>query len=269
MCKVKTILAISLGILATSAVFVDTMPSNLPLSNNTFRTGEELNFKVHYGFINAAKASFRIDNNLHKQGDKTCYKVEIEGRTIGSEDFFSKVRDKWGSYIDTATMIPEKSYRNIQEGKYDLKEVVWFYQDKGVAVRNVDNVKKEQYNTPKNVHDIVSGYYYLRQINFEKYNVGDTVKILAFFENKNFDFKLKYLGKTQVKTDNGKFRAILLSPIMPKNDLFSGENSVKLWMSDDQNKIPLLCKTSTVLGTIDVDLESYKGLRYPLTSKIN
>jgi Protein of unknown function (DUF3108) len=164
-------------------------------------------------------------------------------------------------------LIPEQCYRNIREGKYDLKEVVSFYQDQGLAIRKVDS-KTEKFNTAKNVHDIVSGYYYIRSMDLTKYNTGDTIKVFAFFESKNFDFKLKYLGKQKVKSDQGEFNAIVLSPIMPKNDLFSGENSVKMWLSDDKNKIPVKCKAYTVLGSIDIDLESFSGLRYSLSSKI-
>lgn len=265
--KSKIFIAITMTLLVSSFVHVDVAPINAPLVNTSFKRGEELTFKVHYGFINAARAVFRIDNGFHKIGDKTCYKVEIEGKTIGSFDFFTKVRDKWGSYIDTSSMIPEQCYRNIREGKYDLKEVVSFYQDQGLAIRKVDS-KTEKFNTAKNVHDIVSGYYYIRSMDLTKYNTGDTIKVFAFFESKNFDFKLKYLGKQKVKSDQGEFNAIVLSPIMPKNDLFSGENSVKMWLSDDKNKIPVKCKAYTVLGSIDIDLESFSGLRYPLSSKI-
>lgn len=267
--KNKIIILVGILFLVCSFIHVDTKPINPPLTNTSFKKGEQLTFKVHYGFVNAARAVFRIDNSLYKIGDKTCYKIEVDGKTIGSFDFFTKVRDKWGTYVDTATMIPEKSYREIKEGKYDLKETVSYFQDQGLAVRRVDETKKEQYSTPKNVHDIVSGYYYIRSMDFTKVRIGDTVKVLAFFENKNFDFRMKYLGKTKIETDKGQFNSLILSPIMPPNDLFSGENSVKLWISDDKNKIPLKCKTSTILGSIDVDLESYSGLRYPLTSKIS
>ncbi|HTF80698.1 MAG TPA: DUF3108 domain-containing protein, partial [Cytophagales bacterium] len=178
------------------------------MTNTSFKRGEQLTFKVHYGFVNAARAVFKIDNSLYKIGEKTCYRIEVEGKTIGSFDFFTKVRDKWGSYVDTATMIPEKSYRNIKEGKYDLKEAVSFFQDQGIAVRRIDDTKKEQYNTAKNVHDIVSGYYYIRSMDFTKRRVGDTIKVYAFFENKNFDFKMKYLGKAKVETEQGNFNSI-------------------------------------------------------------
>jgi Protein of unknown function (DUF3108) len=266
--KNKILILFSLLLLISSFVHVD-VPYNAPLSNTSFKKGEELTFKIHYGFVNAARAVFKIDNSIYRIGDKTCYRIEVEGKTIGSFDFFTKVRDRWGTFVDTATMIPEKSYRTIKEGKYDLKESVSFFQDRGIAVRKVDDTKREQYDTPRNVHDIVSGYYYIRSMDFTKLRLNDTIKVLAFFENKNFDFRMKYLGKAKIDTDQGKFSAIVLSPIMPPNDLFSGENSVKLWISDDKNKIPLKCKTSTILGSIDVDLESYSGLRYPLSSKIS
>nr|HAD49772.1 DUF3108 domain-containing protein [Algoriphagus sp.] len=52
------------------------------------------------------------------------------------------------------------------------------------------------------------------------------------------------------------------SPQLPKNNLFRGEYPVKVWVTQDQNKIPVKIKANLFLGSINLDIKSAKGLRY-------
>lgn len=237
---------------------------NLPLKNTTFKAGEKLVYRVHYGFLNAGRAELEIHNKFYKINDKICYKINVYGKSIGSFDFFTRIRDHWGTYIDTASLIPLQSYRYVQEGKYKLKEEIYYDQELHKATRKVEGQKDELFSIATNVQDIVSGYYYLRAMDFTKFVVGDTINIDAFFENKGYAFQMKYLGIEELDTDIGKYKSYVISPIMPPNPFFKGDNSVKVWVTADLNKIPLKAKASTYLGAIEMDIEHAKGLRYEL-----
>lgn len=43
---------------------------------------------------------------------------------------------------------------------------------------------------------------------------------------------------------------------------------MKVWVTDDNNKIPLYIETPIVVGSIKVKLVSYKGLRNPEDAKV-
>jgi hypothetical protein len=49
--------------------------------------------------------------------------------------------------------------------------------------------------------------------------------------------------------------------------LFKSEGSIMLWMTNDDAKMPVRVKTKVVVGAIDADLTSYKGVYGNLTSK--
>jgi hypothetical protein len=97
--------------------------------------------------------------------------------------------------------------------------------------------------------------------------VGDTIKLKAFFEDKLYDFKIKYLGKVKLNTKFGSIQSIKLTPIMPDNDLFDGENSIRVYLSDDKNKVPLKIQADMFVGAVEVDLKSYSGLRHTINFK--
>jgi len=99
--------------------------------------------------------------------------------------------------------------------------------------------------------------------------VNDTISTDAFLEDTFYTFKTVYRGKEVIKTKLGKFRAIVLAPIMPDNDLFEeGEDAIKVWLSDDKNKIPLVVKAEMFIGHAGFEILSFSGLKNPVSSYV-
>lgn len=235
------------------------------IENRSYDRGEKLLFRAHYGFVNAGYGEVTISNKLYKVNDRICYKVETVGKSSNSFDFFIRVRDTWRSYIDTGAIIPQKFYRHIEEGKYRKTEEV-FFNHEAQSLQVVDKKRKidKEYKVPTNVQDLVSGFYFLRNTNFSSLDINDTINIPGFLENEVFDLKLVYRGKGKVKTKLGKFRALKLTPIMPENSLFDGEESIRVWISDDKNKVPVKIEADMFIGAVEMDLEKASGLKYKL-----
>lgn len=111
---------------------------------------------------------------------------------------------------------------------------------------------------------MVSGYYFLRLQKYNNLKKYDTIRLMGIFEAKTYNFKVIYLGKERIKTEFGKANTFVISPIMPENKLFSGKNPIRMWISDDMNRIPLKIEAELLVGSLDMDIESYKGLKYPI-----
>ena len=233
------------------------------LENDSFTSGEKLDYIVHYGLINAAQATIDVDNDIQMINNRPCYKVNVFGKTTGSFDLFLKVRDTWRSYIDTTSIVPQRFHRNIEEGKYRKKENIMFDHYKNLATVE-DKKETNTFKVPDNVQDIVSGVYYLRTLDYDKRKMNETIKIQGFFDDEVFDFTVTYKGKETVDTKAGKIKAIKLVPKMPKNKLFDGEDAITVYLSDDKNKIPVLIQAEMFVGSVKINLNKYKGLKSPL-----
>ena len=57
---------------------------------------------------------------------------------------------------------------------------------------------------------------------------------------------------------------MVFKPIMPKNSLFDGEDSITAYFSDDKNRIPVKIDAEMFIGSAGVELTGYSGLRNPL-----
>ena len=234
------------------------------VENESFTSGEKLHYRVHYGFIDAAESTVEVDNNIQEVNERPCYKVNVHGHTVGSFDFFLRIRDTWRSYIDTAALVPHKFYRNIEEGKYRKKETVTFDHERSLALIDSKDKKNSEYKMPRNVQDIVSGFYFLRTVDLNSYKPGQKINVSGFFAEELFSMDVTYKGKEVLSTDMGKIKVHRLVPVMPENKLFDGKEAVSVYLSDDKNKIPVKMKANMFVGTVEVDLVKYSGLRNDL-----
>jgi hypothetical protein len=238
----------------TSSAFHQQEPeikSTLPRMNGgiVFLPGEVLTYRVHYGFINAGEAVLKVGEKVERaRNNRPAYRIEAVGRSTGA---FSR-------------FMPAFAYRYVEENKYRLKEEASFdYARKQVLVKNSSR-PDSLIPISDPIQDMVSGYYNLRQVDYSNLHNGDVLDINAYFDSKLYRFRIRFVGKETIKTKWGRVRTLVLSPIMPENSLFNGENSIRLWMSDDRNRIPLKVKAELFVGAVELDLSSYSGTRVPL-----
>ncbi|MES2388605.1 MAG: DUF3108 domain-containing protein [Bacteroidota bacterium] len=229
-----------------------------------FGAGEHVDYRVHYGWITAGEASMKVAPRLQMHGSRVCFGMEVVGKTTGAFDKVLRIRDTWGTLFDTASNMPQKSYRMVEEGKYRREEEVFFDQSNQNAHVETKDKDDKDFKIPTGVQDIVSGFYYLRLVDYSRLKVGDILKMDAFNDGELFKFNVVYRGKDKIKTSFGKANVIVLSPIMPKNSLFDGENSIKFYISDDKNKIPLKIRAEMFVGAVELDIKGYGNLRAPI-----
>lgn len=237
------------------------------VANTAFTFGEELNFEVSYGWLSLAEAKLQVAKRPHSEGDRVFYKIDAFGKTKGAATIFGRVNDNWGTHLDTGSFLPSMSYRHIEEGKYRKHEKVYFdQQNKKARVELYDRENRtlkevKEFNLPNQVQDLVSGFYLLRSMNLSNLRKGQEILITGFFDKEIYNLKLIYEGTEQIETSLGKRDTYIFSPQIPKNKLFRGDFPVTVWVTKDQNKIPVKIKANLFIGSLNIDIASAKGLR--------
>ncbi|RYY82286.1 MAG: DUF3108 domain-containing protein, partial [Chitinophagaceae bacterium] len=193
--------------------------------------------------------------------NKPVYHITATGKTTSSLEWISKVNDRYETFVDTGTLQPYKFVRNLQEDSYRKFETVTFNRTANTAITN-DGVFK----VPGCVQDVMSSLYYARNINFDLYKPGDKITFNMFIDNEVYNMYIRYEGKDNIKTKYGKFRAIKFKPLLIKGTVFEGGEKMTVWVSDDENRIPIRVETPLKVGSVKVDMMGYQNLRYPLSS---
>ncbi|QJD78446.1 DUF3108 domain-containing protein [Spirosoma rhododendri] len=231
--------------------------------NNSFGPGEHLEYRVHYGFLNAAEATVDVSPTLYKVNDRPCYRVNVDGRTVGAFDLVTHIRDTWRSYIDTSAILPQKFYSNLQENDYRKEENITFNHATN-TVKAEERTERDVFPVPDNVHDLISGYYFLRTIDFSHLANGQVLEVPAFYDDTVYNMKVRYRGRQVLKTKQGKINVIRLNPVLPSNKLFKEEESIRIYVSDDINKIPVKVEVDLWVGSMVMDLRHNSGLKQGL-----
>ena len=233
-------------------------------NTSSFQAGEWLKFKLSYsGWMKAGNATLEVSESTYK--DKPVYKVVGKGWTTGPVKWFFNVKDHYESHFDKITGQPYKFVRNIDEGGYTKNRTVDFdYVRNKAFINDLKENTKSTIDIDHNIQDLVSAYYYLRdRYDTESIQEGDVVELNIFFDSEVFLFKLKYLGRETIQTKFGQIKCIKFRPYVMAGRVFKEEESLTLWVTADENKIPIKIKADLRVGSLRADLEALKGLKHP------
>ena len=254
------------GLLAFSpnhkdAVLKDIQPLR-KLKQEAFKKGEFLRFEVSYGYFAAAKATLEISESSQQINGRNTMHIVGKGASSGALSWFFKVEDRYETFIDEESILPWKFIRHVREGDYALDREISFQQYKNKAT--VSQNGKINYKVAPNTQDLLSAFYYARTLDMQHVSVGKEFVIQTFFDREIYPLKFKFLGKEVVKTKLGAFNCLKFRPMVEKGRVFKEEEDMTLWVSDDQNKVPIRLKTDLLVGSIEMDLVEYKNLVQPL-----
>lgn len=238
-------------------------------SQKAFQEGEWLKFRVYYGIFNASYATLEVmDANLN---NKDVFHVVGKGKSTGLLHLFFKVDDNYETFIDKKNGLPYRFIRQIDEGGHTKDLQIDFNQKLNEAhVFNRKHNENKTYSTQDDVHDLLSSFYYIRNdLNTNKIVNGQEFNMNMFFDDENHNFKLKFLGREVLNTKFGKIATLKFRPYVMAGRVFKEKESLTLWITDDKNKMPVRIKADLKVGSLNADLEEFKGLKHPFIILMN
>lgn len=249
--------------------FFTFLPSNdkelCNLKNTAFNTGEKISYTIYYNviglYVNAGKTDLTVQSSIFNDNESFTF-IAI-GKSNSNYDWIFKVRDKYESVVDAKTLLPYQFTREINEGSFHKKEMMNFNQKSRTAI-----TEKEIFKTSECTFDVVSAFYAARNFNYSNLAINDKIYFNFFLDKTLYPSYFKFLGREVITTKYGKFKVIKLAPLLLKGSMFEGGEKMTIWVTDDENHIPVRIETPIIVGSIKVDLVGYENIRYPLSSLI-
>lgn len=239
------------------------------IDNKTFKAGEKLTYRVHYGWITAGTATLEVEEKPAMMHGRDCFRIVGRGITAKAFNAFFPVNDSYIAYVDRASLLPMKYQRQIDEGNFKSYTEVDFdhFQKKVFEKRNHEETIHE-YEVPVNVQDVLSAMYYARTQDYTDAMPGDIYKFQNFIDRKVWDLDVEFIGYEDLKVDGSKYRCVHLKPLVREGGLFQHEGDLHLWISADENRIPIRIESGLVIGAIRVDLQDAENLKNPFYAKL-
>lgn len=215
---------------------------------------EKLILEVSWGLVSVGEASFGVDKIVIFNG-RPAYHLFSEARSNSFCDAFYRVRDSNESWIDARTLTSLGYSKKLREGHFFRDEWVLYDRDAGTFVArrtNRDGSFVVRTGTiPAQVQDVLSTVYFVRA---QRLLDGERI-VVDVNTPDNWPLVVSVKKRERVRPPAGRFDAVLVEPAMRREGLFlqKGRN-LRLWLSDDAAKRPLVMKVEVFFGHITAAL---------------
>lgn len=238
------------------------------VDNKAFKPGEKLQFRVYYDAVLTGRVTAGIGIAEVKETDKAfqgrpVYHIDTEGFSKGVFHFFYKVRDEFDSYVDKEFLAPHYFVRETREGGYEKFDEYQFNQEDEYVITRTDSM-----SIPRYTQDFISAFYYARTFNDDTLKLGDVFYLDFFIDDSVYHSAVFFEGREIVEIQMGTFNCLKFKPMMAKGDVFSEKYPMTLWVTDDDNHLPILAKSAVIVGNVKMELIEFEGLCNELTSLI-
>ena len=230
-----------------------------PQNNLPYKVGEYSEFEISFGGINVGSAEMEIKREI--QIDKTStFHIIGKGKTAPFFDWFFKVRDVYETYLDTSKVRPVKFVRDIYEGGYEKKQSYKFnHSDRLVFSQDTSYIIFEK------SQDMLSALFFARTFNKIDLKKKKSFFVPIFMDEENFFLEILYLYNEKVETNFGEVSCMVFKPKMQEGRVFQDGEKMKIWISDDKNRLLIKVETEIWVGTIKAMLVKYQGTKFPLS----
>lgn len=241
-----------------------------------FVDGEKLIYTVAYkwGVINqeVATATFTVGSDTFE--DIPCYNVHAQAKVAKSFTWFFNMNDQYFSTLDQRDLRPLEARSEIEEGKYRYSSRYQFKWDvDSVETYSLKHNRKDPTIKTMPLSDIsydgLSIFYNLRSTEMDKLSQGSDLHLVISDTIRTVRYK--FLGRETKKVPKvGTFNTMKFSCELATStgESFDDGDEFFMWVSDDNNKIPLYFESPIRVGKVRAYIQSFDRLKYPLSSKI-
>ena len=171
--------------------------------------------------------------------------------------FFFPVDDRIESYLTSGTPpLYIGSPRLYQERKHEGKTITnreARFDRLKLEVTTTDHRNKNEKTQPitKRTYDTLSSFFYFRTIPLQ---VGTSYFIDIYDCNRLWNTEVKVLRREELVIPLGRFKTIVIQPLLKSEGLFARTGDLFIWLTDDDRRIPVQMKSKVVVGSITATL---------------
>lgn len=216
-------------------------PAGLP-----FNAGEQLNFSVSLGNTPQPVGTISLQARARaKYFNHDGIQLGMKAQTTSAAQRLYFVNDQINSYVDPNTLLPFRTELQLLEGRDNTNQVLTIDQDRGTALTQTGT----RIEIPVGTHDMLSVLYALRSFNLTPPR-RNAVSILI--NNRPRTLFITSLKREMLDLGGQKIAALQLS--LTTDDPQGDRLGLRLWVSEDNRRLPLRLAATTPLGPARADL---------------
>lgn len=242
-----------------------------------FKAGEKMDFVLHYqwGAINTdvGYATVTLDS-LTYNGEK-AFLCSAYGRTTRMFDLFFKVREDFKSWFTRDGLRPLKFTRDTYEGGYEARNTyhyVWDAPEPHIAAEVYSSkrgMKGMQLPLTPCTFDLPALFFFARNMDFDSVVPGRKYPMTFAIDDDIFNVYFILYGRETIKVRGlGTVNTIKFAAKLLEGEVFKGEEDMLIWVTDDDNRLPVYFEAPLLVGTATGRMTGWEGLKHPFTALV-
>ncbi len=247
-------------------------------SAQVFQEGEVLYYRAAYRaklVPNIEAGEVTVSTRLDTLDGKEMYRVTGNGRTLPFFRWFFDMNDTYDIWVDRQTLRTQRFESDLKEDKYTFRSHYRYDWDSMKvhtwSQRRKNTPRTKTMNLTNESMDAVSLYFNLRSVDLKSFREGEHRRLDMVLEDTIRHLRYRYIGRENLKVPRlGRFDTMKFACTLGSSEEFSFTDGTEffIWITNDDNKIPVMLASPVRVGEIRAYLRRYEGLKYPLTSKI-
>lgn len=247
-------------------------------SAQVFQEGEVLYYRAAYRaklVPNIEAGEVTVSTRLDTLDGKDMYRVTGNGRTLPFFRWFFDMNDTYDIWVDRQTLRTQRFESDLKEDKYTFRSNYRYDWDSMKvhtwSQRRQSTPREKTMQLTKESMDAVSLYFNLRSVDLESFREGEHRRLDMVLEDTIRHLRYRYIGREELKVPKlGHFDTMKFACTLGSSEEFSFTDGTEffIWITNDDNKIPVMLASPVRVGEIRAYLRRYEGLKYPLSSKI-
>lgn len=242
-----------------------------------FQHGEKMEFVLHYqwGTINTDVATATVElDSLTYNGEK-AFRCSAYGKTSRMFDLFFKVREDFDSWFTRDGLKPLKFTRDTYEGGYEAKNTYHYIWDSAEPYIAADvysskrGMKAITLPLTPCTFDLPSLFFFARNMDFDVVEPGRRYPMTFAIDDDVYNVYFILHGRETRKIPGlGTVKTIKFAAKLLEGEVFKGEEDMLIWVSDDENRLPVYFEAPLLVGVASGRLSGYKGLKHPFDALV-
>jgi hypothetical protein len=221
-----------------------------PAPRLPFAAGEQAVYQVKLGVLPIGTGTLSVAGMETVQGEPAFHAV----MTLRGGNAIYRLNDRYESWIDADGLFSRRFHQNLHEGRYRRNRTYDFYP----ATRTFRRSDGETGTIPTNQPlDDLSFLYFARTLPLE---LGATYTLPRYFKADGNPVVLRVMRRETVSVPAGRFRTIVVRPVIQTDGIFGKGGHAEVYFSDDAYRIPVLIRTEGVPigGDLVMRLRSFR-----------
>lgn len=248
--------------------------NDVSLDKLPFQAGEDITMICSYVWgitTDVGEVRFKLSHR-HDSLYGECFQADGLIATRGLFRKFFKVNDIYQSKFSMTNLRPFYYMRDVHEGRYTIENYYHYNPDYSINAKIIhksgavtDTLLPGRICT----FDLITLVYFARSLDMSNMTPGETLPVSFAIDEDIFNIYLRF-DRREIKRVQGygTFRTLRFSAQVVAGVVFTGKEELVLWVTDDENHLPLIIESPIIIGKIIARLGACENLKYPLTSKI-